>query len=334
MPMPDALNPPPALDDLLRRLATLRGDPGRDLDDFARISERARLADLTGELPPTVTELRVRLAGVGVDGNHVPVHHASQILDLIQGSVTAIASAARKRDRVTAPKDGRGRRVGIREATELRIGPETAPGSLVFHLSSSPHLISDSEEVLPGTEASDGLVDVAVRRFFDVVGLAQGDKAEDIGVLSESIRRDGSIVASKLAQLADRALAAEVDLDLGHLSQSGRRSTAQLGSRGALALRAAAERNKRRTEAEELTGVLRTVSDGADQLRLHRDDDKEVRIAVDPEIGVSLGPLLGKKVVIQVEAEVRWNLTSGKETRTRHLISAALAPEIQTLPEA
>lgn len=333
MRTPDAPLPrPPSFEDLRARLAALPGDPTADLDDFQRLAARARDAEETERDLPALTEVRVRLAGKGVEGNHVPVHHATQLLDLVQGTITAVASASRKRDKVKPPKDRLGRRVGVREATELRMGPEVAPGSLIFHLVSSPHLVPDSADGISGTEVTDAFVDVAVRQTFDVLAIAESDDGADIGHLTEAIRRQGSIVASKLSQLATRALEAEIDLDLGHLSQAGTRRRAALGSRGAAALRAAAERNQQRIEAETIVGVLRTVSDGSDQLRVKREDGKDIRINVTPELGVTLGPLLGRKVVLEVEADVRWNLSSGKETRTRHLVSAELAPEVQALP--
>ena len=329
--MSDNLLPLPSFEELRSRLADLPGDPGRDADDFKRVAQRARAADLAGEELTPVTELRVRLAGGGVDGHYVPVHQASQLLDLLQGTITAIGSAVRKRDNLQTPKNQMGRRVGVKEATEFRFGPEVAPGSLIFHLVSSPKITPTPDATLPGTGQTDGLVDVAVRQLFDVLRVAETDEGADIGDLTETIRRYGSMVASKLSQLAKQSLAADIDLDLGHWSRSGSRGQSHMSNRGANAIRVAAERNKHRTEPETLTGRLRTVSDGVDHLRLTRDDDTTIRIAVDPDLGLTLGPLLGKSVILHVSTDVKWQLTTGREVRTRHLVSAELAPLTQPL---
>lgn len=328
------VTPPPSLEDLKSRLSLLSGDAAADSSDFQRVASRARQAIVSGRIAAPLSELRVRLAGAGVDGHYVPVSEVTDLLGTIQGAITAMGSSVRKAGAAKMPKDQSGHKVGIRKATQLRMGPEITPGSLVFHLQAAPDIIPTSAPgaMLDGTDESDLIVDLAIRQLLALVESAQADEAGDIGVLTEKIRRYGSMVASKLSQLAEQSLDAQIDIDLGHWSRGGKRSYAVLGSRGAAAIREAAERNRERVESETLTGRLRTVSDGADQIRLTLADDTNLRMTVDPDLGISIRSLLGETVIAEVETKVTWKLASGAERRTRHLIEARLSPEVQTLP--
>ncbi len=96
-----------------------------------------------------------------------------------------------------------------------------------------------------------------------------------------------------------------------------------LARRGADAIKEAVERNRERKQQISVTGVLNTVSDGADMLRLTLDDGgKQVRMNVEPDVGVQLGPLLGKRVSAEVALTVKWNLATGREKFTYTMISA------------
>ncbi len=141
------------------------------------------------------------------------------------------------------------------------------------------------------------------------------------------MRKHGAMVASKLSKIAQRSLDSEIVLDLRHWSRAGRRGETRLSRRGATALHAAAERNRERTEPEKAAGRLRTVSDGADQMRMTLDDGSNLQMSVDASQGVLLGPLLGKRVEVEMEVTVRWQLASGRETRSRSLVRARLAED-------
>lgn len=326
MPSPDALPKAPSIDALRARLSSLPGDAAVDHADFRRLTHQAMDADHTGVVRVPSTELRVRMSGAGVHGHHVAVHDATQLLSLLQGAITAFGSSVRKQGEAKAPKNRAGKRLGVREATELRLGPEIEPGSVVFTLQSPADLVPETKDGLEGSSETDSLVDLAARRLMDLVTSAQADDASDVGVLADDMRRYGALVASKLSKIAEHALVSEIELDLRHWSRAGRRRESRLGSRGAAALRAAAERNRERTETDTVTGRLRTVSDGADQLRMTLDDGTSLRIAVDPEHGLELGPLLGKRVEVDIDILVRWQLATGRETRSRTLSAARLAP--------
>jgi hypothetical protein len=94
-------------------------------------------------------------------------------------------------------------------------------------------------------------------------------------------------------------------------------------SAGALALHDAVEANREQDSEETFVGILRTVSDGSDKLRVDRPDTgKPVRLSVDPEVGLTLGRLLGH--MVRVEAAVRrvWHLNKGTEDRSYTLLNA------------
>ena len=101
-----------------------------------------------------------------------------------------------------------------------------------------------------------------------------------------------------------------------------------LKRRGAEAIKEAVERNRQRTEPETLTGVLHTVSDGADKLRMTLDDDvTQLRMDVEPAVGLHLGAMLGQRVVAEVITTIKWKLASGKERRSYELLSAQLSKD-------
>jgi hypothetical protein len=329
MPSPDqegVVSPPPNLDDLRQRILAEAPPPAADPADFARVTREARLAISRGRVAPRGSEVRVRIAGAGVPGHDLPVHLAAQLLDALQGAITAVGSALHKSNKVKPPKDAAGKPLGIKKATELRLSSNIGAGSVVFFLEGTPEDLKGDELF---TQGSDGLVDLAVSELFGVLATAQSDDADQIGKLTSDLQRLGAMTASKLNRLAERTAENELELDLGHWSPSGSRKSAVLARRGADAIKDAIERNRVRHVRQVLRGTLNTVSDGADMLRMTLDDDvTQRRLSVDPEIGVTLGSLLGKRVTAEVETTIRWKVASGRERRTYKLESAEESPEV------
>jgi hypothetical protein len=139
---------------------------------------------------------------------------------------------------------------------------------------------------------------------------------------------ESAMVGSKLNMLAEYAVESEIELDLGHRSPTGGRHSVILKRRGAEAIKEAVERNRQRTETETITGVLHTVSDGADKLRMTLDDEvTQLRMDVEPVVGLHLGAMLGQRVVAEVETTIKWKLASGKERRSYELLSAQVADQ-------
>lgn len=317
---------PPSVEDLRRRILVEAPPPADDIADFMVLKSEARRIMEQDRIIPRGSQLRVRLAGMGVPGNDVPVHLAAQLLDALQGAITAVGSFVHKSDNVKTPKHAdTGKRLGIKKATELRLSPTIGAGSVVFFLEGAAEKLRD-DELIP--VRANSLVDAAVVELFAILEKAESDSEDHIGELTDELKRLGAMAGSKLNTLAECAIESEIDLDLGHRSPSGDRHAVILKRRGAEAIKEAVERNRQRTEPETLTGVLHTVSDGADKLRMTLDDDvTQLRMDVEPAVGLHLGAMLGQRVVAEVITTIKWKLASGKERRSYELLSAQLSKD-------
>lgn len=295
--------------------------PAIDEADIARLEQVSREAMTRGRVIPRATELRIRLSGVGVDGNAIPVHTAAQVLDAVQGAVSSIGAAIKLQKRGKAPKQvDKPGRIGVRKATELRLNANVSAGSVVFHLEGFREVESTDPQLSP--DGSDTLVDQALRELFRILEAAETDSAGSIGALTTQMRSLGAMVAAKLNRLAEETTTEKIDLDLGHWSPSGGRSNVEFKQRGAAAVREAAERNRVTVIPRTVDGVLHTVTDGQDLCRLTTDEGEKLRLAVEPDVGVTLGSLLGKRVTAEIATTVKWKLASGREFKTHQLLSA------------
>lgn len=321
----------PTPDDLAGQVAALRASliadaptPATDEADMARVSEVALETIRAGKPQPRPTELRIRLAGKAIPGHDVPVASAAKILEAMQGAVTAVGSAVEKQKTVKSPRRPDGKRIGIRRATELRLNANISPGSVVFHLQGFAEDIGDPEDLTTGL--SDTLVDVAISELFKVLRDAEEDSGDNLGHLTDRLRSHGAMVASKLKALAEVTSNSEVELDLGLWAASGARKQVYFRNRGAAAILEAVERNRERTEpAIEVIGTLNTVSDGVDKVRLTIDGGSPLLMDVSQEVGLTLGKLLGRRVVAEVETTITWKLATGRETSRHRLLAAAEA---------
>ncbi|NTV39539.1 MAG: hypothetical protein HGA51_06225 [Demequinaceae bacterium] len=305
----------------------------QDFDPAANLVEGARLLDVTRESvfgdsePKRRTEVFVRFAGVGVKNHRVPVHDATELLEVIQGTVTAIGSAHLRLPNRGKPMRGK-HAVGVRAATELLMTPDVSPGSLVFRLEANDadDTLATATQMLAGTDAVDSLVDEALSELLDLIESAESADPGEIEAIAERMRPFGSIAASKLSKFSESAQRSNVEVDLRLWSRSGRRRGAVLRARGAGVLRAAAEMNKESTSPHEFEGVLRTISDGGDRWRLELATGKDLKLSVADDFDVAkVGALLLKRVTAQVQVTTKWNLASGKEKREYRLLAVQVA---------
>lgn len=307
------------------RLLAVAPAPASDAHEGARLAEIARAMDFSGLPVARVPELRVRVSGPGIDGHAVDVKDAARILERVQDLATAVGSATLKRQKVSRLKGPNGKRIGVGEATRLRLSPTVAPGSVIFTLSGASPTVDEAQDgVLPET-ASDSLLDVAIRDLIGTIETAQADASEDMAAVTEALRKGGPLVTSRFNSLATVALKSDVDIELRHWSTAGRRDGATLRKRGARAIAAAAERNKIQRDTGPVVGKVRTVSDGADRLRITLPTGVDVLVPLDDDSPRVTGDLLGRKVLAMVETVSTWNLTTGRATHKRRLISISPA---------
>ena len=319
------------------RLAALREqiladapEPEDSLDELSRRSVVAHGRDVSGSADPLPTEVRVRLHGAGVIGHLVALDHAGTLLNDLQMTVSWIGARLRSISDASAVMPGRSDRRGVREATKLFLQPQLGAGSLIFHLVGAPPPPSDPQQLpLHG----DSMLDDSLKELLDILGNAQDDKGDDMGDLTSSVRRMGSRVASALDRLADTVVKREIDLDVAWRSPQGRRSSAKLRRRGALALKDAVKRNREKTELIDLVGLLETASVGKDPVRIETPDGGVFKLRVDAELGARLGRLLHQMVAARAEQTTTWH-DSGKETRRYTLLAAELVGQLPTVPDS
>ena len=313
---------------LRAHLGKLDFDPASTPFEAERLLARSRDYDLGIDGSSPKTEVFVRLAGVGVLDSKLPVHYAAELLNILQGAITAIGSANLKDPHRGRPKRN-GRPVGVRAATELYVTPDVSPGSLVFRLEANDahDQLAIASEVLHGTGKVDSLIDEALTKLLDVLSAVEEATPESIDTIASSLRPLGSIAASKFLALSEVTQRSNVEIDVRLWSRSGRRRAASLGARGAGVLKAAAERNRERTEERTFVGILRTVSDGPDDWRLELAPEKFMKLSLADEFNLSqAGSLLSQEVRARVQVTTQWNLATGKEKFSYQLLEVSAAP--------
>lgn len=312
--MPTLEPPDDAVRHAFDELSSRNFDPAASPAEGDRLLDLATATDAHGELPPRRTELFVRFAGAGVSNSRMPVAEASGLLELLQAVVTNIGSANLR---------GRKPPKGIRRATKLFMTPDVRPGSLVFRLEAEDQE-SPGGGALDEADRVDSVVDDAVAALMRLMSSAETSAEIDADALARQMRPYGSRATSNLNKLAIGAQRASVDVDLGLWSRSGKRQHALLGARGVLALRSAAERNKKRTDdPAPFEGILHTVSDGKDDWRLELDSGDNLKLKTDPSSMVgSAGSLLSKRVRVIIEVRTIWSLAKGTETKEYRMLSA------------
>ncbi len=301
--------------------AAERDEPPASAEELTELSARAHQSLLNGTFMQRRTELRVRLHGDGVSGHLVPSDQAGSLLKRTQLLVRWIGARLRSTEDVNPI--GNGKDVGIVDATRLFLTPQFGAGSLVFDLvASEPR--PDEQPPLDGLPAPASVLDRSLEQLLGIIASSETDSGQDLGELSAYVSRMGPRVASQLKALAEEVTDNQIDLDLRWTGTDGRRRRADLGRRGALAIKDAVERNRVKINEMTLAGLLETASTGKDHVRIDTATGS-YKMAVDPELGVTLGRWLHQEVVARVEQTITWH-NSGKETK-RYKLLAISAPE-------
>lgn len=307
-------------------LATAEPAPD-SAEELSELSARAHRAIVRGDFGQEATELRVRLHGDGVRGHRVPADQAGALLRqtqlLVRWIGARLRSAGDQKQMTATAAD----RLNIVDATRLYLRPQFGAGSLVFDLvadqPATPAGEPDQGELVDATSHIDTLLDRSLQELLNIVRSSESDTPESLGQLSNYVSRMGPRVASQLKRLAAHVTDEEIDIDLRWLGSGGRRDRANLGRRGALAIKDAVDRNKVHVDEVNLTGLLETVSTGKDQVRIETPGES-FKMDVDEELGVTLGRWLHREVTALVERRITWH-DSGKESRAYKLL--AIDPE-------
>lgn len=290
-----------------------------ELSEFSARAHRAIIAGSWGNEP---TELRVRLHGDGVHGHRVPADQAGALIRQTQLLVRWIGSRLRSLGDDKQLAASAGDRLGIVEVTQLFLQPQFGAGSLIFDLVAVERSEPDDHpqgKLIDGNEQRDTLLDRSLQELLNIVTSSQADSPEALGELTGYVARMGPRVASQLKQLATHVTDDEIDIDLRWSGGGGRRRSANLSRRGALAIKDAVDRNKVKTDEITLTGLLETASTGKDQVRIDSPAES-FKMDVDEELGITLGRFLHQEVTARVERTITWH-NSGKESRSYKLLA-------------
>jgi hypothetical protein len=314
------------LQELRRRALAADIEPIREPEELARRSIRAHLEAVGLAASPELPEVDLRLHGPGISGHDIPVREAVGILAALQETVASIGQVLSHRATASGPINAQ-----VLRATELRMSPVPLPGSVVFHLTGPGESVSgDEATVLTG---NDTLVDSAMHELFTLVERsANAEKPETAGSLARELRRFGPRVAKHLDELAEHVVKDEIDMDLNWRTPRGRRHHAALERRSAQTIRSAIKMNEVETHRVRLSGVLITVST-AKKAELRMLDRRILKLAVNDQIAVSLGPFYNKDVIVLAQETVKWSTETGRETRSYEMLSIELAePETGPVP--
>lgn len=299
-------------------------------EELSEFSARAHRAIIEGSFGNEPTELRLRLHGEGVRGHRVPADQAGALIRQTQLLVRWIGARLRSEGDEKQLPASKGDRLGIVDATRLYLQPQFGAGSLIFDLVSDEHTPDDQQAgqgtLIDGVGQRDTLLDRSLQELLSIVNSSQADSPEALGELSGYVSRMGPRVASQLKRLAAHVTDDEIDIDFRWSGAGGRRRSASLSRRGALAIRDAVDRNKVKTDEITLTGLLETASTGKDKVRIETPDDA-FKMDVDEDLGVTLGRWLHREVTARVERRITWH-DSGKETIDYKLLSVAAEPRI------
>jgi len=321
------------LAELESRIWAIANDvPPESADEVSEFSARAHRAIVRGEFGQEPSELRLRLHGGGVQGHKVPADQAGAILRQTQLLVRWIGA------RLRSLGDGKqlaarpGDRLAIAEATRLFLQPQLGAGSLVFDLVAQHAAPEDADQegLLEPEGYTNTLLDRSLQELLSIVVSSEADSPESLGDLSEYVSRMGPRVASQLKRLAQHVTEDEINLDMRWTNAAGQRRAANLGRRGALAIKDAVDRNKVKVDEVHLTGLLETASTGKDQVRIETADEA-FKMDVEEEVGVTLGQWLHREVTARVERRVTWH-DSGKETRAYKLLGIVAEPRLDDDP--
>ncbi|MGC4903101.1 hypothetical protein ACLQ2Y_27705 [Micromonospora echinospora] len=272
------------------------------------------IQDAGGQLQPSPPTLDVRMHGPGVRGNEVSLEEAFDLLSPLQHALSSIGQSIAQ----VATGAGRIPEV-IKRATELKISPAVSIGSVVFHLRGPGEDVTGDE--IPGSTETDTLADVAMQSLLRVVQLA--DTSENSLDIASQIRRFGPRSAKHLNDLSKAVVDHEIDLGFQWRNPRGQKSQGLLNRRGALGLQGAISHNRSRTSTVTLEGILATVS-VVEPAAIRLDDERLIRLEVSPEVALTLDQYCYKRVVVQAEETIVWNLSKGNESRQYTLLSIHL----------
>ncbi|MFJ1510900.1 hypothetical protein [Cellulosimicrobium funkei] len=277
---------------------------GRDINEQAA-------ARLSGDSDRK--RMKFRLHGRGVSGHEVATRAAASALVAFQEVVTSVGAAMV--DRATAAGQVSG---DIIAATELRLTPSVAPGSLILTL--VPAVETPERRLFDEDETS--LLEASLRKTFQLLHDAGSDAVSDDKLVTD-VRSLGTRARKHLLELSTVLISEHVELDLDWGSPDGDRMRVGVTSRAASHLKRLAGEKAKSTKTAEMVGWLVTVSSEIPQA-LRMDDGEKVSLLAEDQLQATLAQYFGRRVRVSVMTEVTANLSSGVETKRHHLRSIQL----------
>jgi hypothetical protein len=315
------------LAELERRILAQSTEAVDSLAELSERSMRSHQAIVRGDFGSEPTQLRMRLHGEGVKGHQVAADQAGALLRQTQLAVRWIGARLRTLGDEKQLEAKAGDRMGIAAATRLFIQPQFGAGSLIFELVGEERPPDGAQAAIAEPVAlDDTLLDRSVQQLIAIIASSEADTPESLGALSGQVARMGPRVASQLKRLAEHVTDDEINIDLRWRGSAGRTRSANLGRRGALAIKDAVERNRVKEDEIVLTGLLETVSTGKDQVRIDTPNET-FKMDVDEALGVTLGGLLHREVTARLARRIVWHQT-GKETTSYRLLAVEVEGEL------
>lgn len=260
----------------------------------------------------TATErMSARFTGASTHAHELAVRPATRALLALQESVSAIGAALMDQQTNAGQISA-----SIRHATELKMSPHVAPGSVVFTLGH-------------GTEEQDGLIanngrpllDESFGVLLDLLDLL-GPSNSDLEAVPNQLRRLGPRAAKHLFDLSAVLVDEDLGLDLGWSDREGGHRSAKVSPGGAGYLRNLAKKAVSTEVPVTFEGVLHTVS--LDKQKLQLDSGDRIAMSASDDLQRSLVGFFNKRVRVTATETMTVNLSSGKETHRYEMRSVAL----------
>lgn len=263
-----------------------------------------------------VPRLDLRLHGSAISGHSAPVRLATRALTIVQDLVSVVGMAQRGKKSLSGAIPA-----AILRATELNLNPAASPGSLVFELRGTrPEIHPDQN---PALDSKQTLADTAASEIFSLLGSAES--GEGTAVLRE-LQRLGPRVATHFRRLSALTLSESLLLDMRWQQGDGRLIYGQIHAAGATELERVIAKSRTTLEPKQLHGHLVTIST-EDKLVLRDEVGKRIPLVESERFAQDPALFYDKDVVAEVELEIEQHPSTGRDTKTYHLVSLALSSQ-------
>lgn len=275
---------------------------------------RAAAARMFSRVKGPSERLTARFIGGTADRHELNIRAATRALLALQESVSAIGATLLGLATLVGKLPA-----SVIAATELRLSPQIAPGSVVFTLNRPTH----GEEHIAAIEERP-LLDESFDVLLDLIQEINAGHL-DPNAVATRVRALGPRAAKHLFDLSGILVDESLGLDFGWNNLAGQHREEVLSNSGARYLKAVAKEGTTKIEEVEFVGTLLTASVERNQkLKIQRADGTKVSLSARPELRENLAPFYTRPVRVYATETLKVSTTTGKETLSYEMRSIEL----------